>query len=109
MTEVNKYLSLTNHTYNALAVLVSKQSFDRLSDEEQQKVREAAKVAIDRQRAQAIKNEEGTIEKIKETGMEVNEIDDLSIFREQVSEIYDEYRDTIGAEVVDAALAEVQG
>ncbi|MCL1478974.1 MAG: TRAP transporter substrate-binding protein [Marinobacter sp.] len=33
--EVTKYLSLTNHTYNALAVLMSKDVFDRLSENQQ--------------------------------------------------------------------------
>src|SRR5690606_22045972 len=102
MTEVTKYLSLTNHTYTGLALLVSKQSFDRLSEAEQQRVRDAGRAAIERQRAQATKNEEGTIAKIEATGMQVNKVDDLSKFRDRVSGIYDEYRKNIGDDVVDA-------
>ena len=41
--EVTKYLSLTNHTYNALALLISKDVFDGLSEELQDAVGEAAK------------------------------------------------------------------
>lgn len=108
MTEVNKYLSLTHHTYNALALVVSKQSFKRLSDDEQQVVRDAARAAIERQRQTSADNEADILQKIKDTGMEVNEVADLSVFRDRVSGIYDEYRETIGSEVMDAALAEVK-
>lgn len=108
MTEVNKYMSLTNHTYNALALVISKQSFDRLDDDGQQIVRDAARAAIDRQREVAAQNEEEILQQIKDTGMEVNEVADLSVFRDRVSDVYDKYRKTIGDEVMDAALGEVQ-
>ncbi|NYT76079.1 TRAP transporter substrate-binding protein [Alcaligenaceae bacterium] len=108
MTEVNKYLSLTNHTYNALAVVVSKQSFNRLSSDEQQAVRNAARAAITRQRKTTSENEAQILQKIKDTGMQVNEVADLSLFRDRVSTIYDKYRKTIGSEVMDAALAQVK-
>lgn len=108
MTEVNKYLSLSHHSYNALALVVSKQSFKRLSDDEQQAVRDAARAAIERQRKTSAENEADILQKIKDTGMEVNQVADLTAFRDRVSGIYDKYRDTIGPEVVDAALAKVK-
>lgn len=108
MTEVNKYMSLTHHSYNALALVVAKQSFQKLSDEEQQAVRAAARTAIERQRETATQNEAEILEQIKATGMEVNEVANLSEFRDRVSSVYDKYRKTIGSDVLDAALADVQ-
>jgi len=109
MTEVTKYLSKTHHTYNALAVLVSAQAFKRLSDEEKQMVRVAARAAIDRQRETMGKNEAIMTEKIKATGMQINDVADMGAFRERVSEIYEKYRKNIGDDVMDAALAATKG
>lgn len=108
MTEVNKFMSLTNHTYNALTLLVSDQSFKRLSKEEQEAVRTAARAAIDRQRQTTARNEADILNKIKATGMQVNEVADLSAFRNRVSDIYNKYRKNIGDDVMDAALATVK-
>jgi TRAP-type C4-dicarboxylate transport system substrate-binding protein len=108
MTEVNKYMSLTNHTYNALAMVVSGETFKRLSKEDQQAVRDAAAAAIKRQRQATADNEAAILQKIKDTGMQVNAVADLGAFRDRVTTIYDKYRKNIGAEVVDAALAEVK-
>lgn len=108
MTEVTKYMSLTNHTYNALAMVVSGESFKRLSKEEQQAVRDAAAAAIKRQRQATADNEAAILQKIKDAGMQVNAVADLGAFRDRVTPIYDKYRKNIGGEVVDAALAEVK-
>jgi tripartite ATP-independent transporter DctP family solute receptor len=108
MTEVTKYLSLTNHSYNALVMVVSGQSFKRLSKEEQQAVRDAAAAAIKRQRQATADNESAILQKIKDTGMQVNAVADLGAFRDRVTKIYDKYRKNIGGDVVDAALAEVK-
>ncbi|MFC3606789.1 TRAP transporter substrate-binding protein [Stutzerimonas tarimensis] len=99
-----KYLSLTNHTYNALPLLISKQVFSRLSEEQQAAVRTAAEKAIERQRAEVAKNEQQLIEKIKAEGMAVNEVANTQAFREAVRPVYEEYRPRIGADLVDRAM-----
>ena len=48
--EVTKYLSLTNHTYSAIGLLVSKRSFDKLPDDLKKVVREAGTAATATQR-----------------------------------------------------------
>lgn len=63
--EVTDYLSLTSHTYNALALLMSKDVFDGLSEELQDAVRDAAKRAIERQRATVAANEKTSCKKSK--------------------------------------------
>jgi len=108
MTEVNKYMSLTNHTYNALALVTSNQSFKRLSKTDQQLVRNAARDAITRQRITTAQNEAAILQKIKDTGMIVNQVANLSAFRSRVPSIYDDYRKSIGNEVMDAAIIEIK-
>lgn len=105
--EVTKYLSLTSHTYNALALLMAKNVFDGLSEQNQAAVMEASAKAIDRQRKAVAANEENVLEKIRDAGMEVNDIDDVELFRSKVSGVYDEYSDTIGSELLEQALSQV--
>lgn len=102
-----KYLSLTNHTYNALPLLMSKRAFNRMSAEEQAIIQAAARKAIERQRAAVAQNELDLLERIAAEGMQVNEVTDAAAFRETVKPVYDEYRDSIGADVFDRALGQV--
>ena len=39
--------------------------------------------------------------------MSVNEVDDINAFRDKVSNVYDDYREKIGSEIVDTALQQV--
>jgi TRAP-type transport system periplasmic protein len=105
--EVTRYLSLTGHAYNALALLVSQRFMDRLSDEEQEVVRQAAAQAIERQREKNAQNESGTLDTLVERGMEMNEVDDPAAFQDKLVPVYDRYRDAIGADLVDQALSEL--
>lgn len=105
--EVTKFLSLTSHTYNALALLMSKQTFDKLSADNQALVRKAAQRAIQRQRETVEANNDNVLEQIRAAGMKVNEVDSVDAFRSKVADVYDEYRDKIGADIVDAALKQV--
>ena len=105
--EVTSYLSLTSHTYNALALLMSKQTFNKLSEETQALVRQAATRAIERQRETVAANNGEVLEQIKAAGMTVNEVEDINAFRNKVSGVYDEYRSKIGSDIVDSALKQV--
>jgi TRAP-type transport system periplasmic protein len=105
--EVTDYLSLTSHTYNALALLMSKQTFNKLSPETQELVHQAAKRAIDRQRETVASNNGEVLDQIKAAGMTVNEVDDVEAFRSKVANVYDEYRSKIGADILDKALEQV--
>ncbi|QNH05930.1 TRAP transporter substrate-binding protein [Pseudomonas sp. B11D7D] len=102
-----KYLSLTSHTYNALALLMSKQALERLSPELQAVVRSAARKAIERQRETVASNEKALIEKIKSEGMQVNDIGSAQPFRDAVAPVYEQYRESIGAELLDRTLKQV--
>lgn len=106
--EVVQYLSLTRHTYSALGMLMSQRTFDALSTEQQDAVRVAAQAAAEAQRAAVAENTNAIIAALEEDGMIINEVTDPSAFRSLVSPVYDEFRDSIGSDLLDAALAAVQ-
>ena len=106
--EIVKYLSLTKHTYSAIGVLMSKKTFDKLSPELQEKVREAARMAIQEQRKKNQANTEEIIASIREAGMQVNEISDPATFRQLVKPVYDQFKPKIGEALFDKALKAVE-
>lgn len=106
--EITKYLSLTRHTINTPALVMSGQTFKKLSKEAQENVRTAAKNSVARQREKMAEINAGILEKLKEAGMQVNEVEDPGAFRERVAGIYEQFRDAIGSDVLDAALAVVK-
>ncbi|MCP1675757.1 tripartite ATP-independent transporter DctP family solute receptor [Natronocella acetinitrilica] len=106
--EVTEYLSLTNHSYNALGLLVSAQMWNRLDDDGKETMRQAARQAIERQRETVATNNETILDSIREAGMTVNEVDDPAAFRDRVADVYESYRGAIGSDVLDKALEQVQ-
>lgn len=104
--EVTKHLSLTRHSYNALALLISDRTLGKMDAATQEQVRKAARDAIMRQRATMAESDTEILDKIRDAGMQVNEVPDLTIFRDMESSVYDKYRATIGAQVLEAALGD---
>lgn len=79
--EVQKYLSLTNHGYTPLIVVMNKAKFDALSPELQQAIETAAKEAGQYQRQLNIDNEKEIIAKLRKAGVEVIEQIDQAPFK----------------------------
>ncbi|MFN6951098.1 MAG: TRAP transporter substrate-binding protein [Albidovulum sp.] len=103
--EVTKYLSLTNHIYSMIGLLASKRSFDRLPADLKTAVRDAAKAATAKQRAQSVANAREIVERLKAKGMQVNALPDVAPFRRAVMPMYENFRQQIGADIVRDALA----
>lgn len=106
--EVTDYLSLTNHTYSVANLLMSKRSFERLPEDLQQVVRDAADDAVAEQRVRQQEVEAQTIENLEAKGMEVNQIADVTAFRDAVRPLYEKYREAIGSELMDEVFAIIQ-
>ncbi|MDP9500057.1 TRAP transporter substrate-binding protein [Bisgaard Taxon 45] len=79
--EVQKFLSLTNHGYTPLIVVMNKAKFDGLSPELQSAILEAAKEAGAYQRKLNLDNEKGIIEKMQKAGIQVIEKVDTKPFK----------------------------
>lgn len=106
--EVTKYLSLTSHTYSALVMTMAKRTYGKLTREQQQMFRQAALAASKAQRDNNAKREAAMLDGLKQRGMQVNAVKDISEFRDRVKPVYDQFRDRIGSDVMDAILAEVK-
>lgn len=90
--EVQKYLSLTNHGYTAVGVVINKRKFDKLSADEQKIILECAKEAANFQRDLNAKSENEMIEAMKaESGIQVNDDVQKDLFVEKTKNVRDAY------------------
>jgi tripartite ATP-independent transporter DctP family solute receptor len=106
--EVTKYLSLTNHTYSMIALLISKKTLDKMPADLQKIVREAGKTALGAQRIAAGANAKDLVSALEKKGMKVNAVADNSAFRNSVKPMYDKFKPSIGADLMNEVLAAVK-
>ncbi|MCK9381855.1 MAG: TRAP transporter substrate-binding protein [Sulfuritalea sp.] len=72
--EVQKYLSVTRHTYNSFIVLMSKKFWDKLSPKEKQIIQESAIEARNYERQVSRTDSGKALAELKARGMQVNEL-----------------------------------
>ena len=106
--EVQKYLSLTQHAYSALALVMNDARFNALTAEEQKVIAEVAAEAIAMQRKAVQEKETGMIEELKAAGMEVNTDVDAAAFQTAVKPVWDSFIAENGDAVVNAIMAAQQ-
>jgi TRAP-type transport system periplasmic protein len=105
--EVTRFAGLTNHVYNAGALMASKAKFDRLEAMHRDAIREAAAEIQPIWRATvAQKTEEGRAF-CAEKGMQIDDTN-FAAFRAAMAPVYDAFRDKIGADLVSQVLKAVQ-
>lgn len=108
MFEVTKFLSLTNHTYSMIALLISKKALDKLTPDQRKAVIEAGKSATIVQRIEAAKNEKVLLAGLAQKGMTINQVTDLVPFRNAVQPIYVKTRAAVGDTMMNQALDAVK-
>jgi tripartite ATP-independent transporter DctP family solute receptor len=106
--EVTKYLSLTSHTYSAIPLLMAKRTFDRLPEDLKKAVLESAAAATKAQREASGAAAKDTLVKLEKAGMKINRIPDFKPFRASVQSVYEQFKPSIGADLLQEALAAVQ-
>ncbi len=102
--EVTKYLSMTEH-FNTPNLMAMSEDFLRSLPENLQKIVldsavEASAYATQLDTDDLVR----AVEELKGYGMEVNDVPDKTGFIEKVRPLYDEYRDEIGGDIIDAFL-----
>lgn len=103
--EVQKYLSLTQHAYSALALVMNDAKFNALNADERKVVAEVAAEAVAMQRKLAQEKEAGMIEALKAEGMEVNTDVDAAAFQAAIKPVWDSFIAANGDAVVNAIVA----
>ncbi|QCJ44646.1 DctP family TRAP transporter solute-binding subunit [Bacillus sp. S3] len=99
--EVQKYLTLTHHNYDAAVFIMSKTTFDTLPKDLQKVITEASEEAIQFERKSALEDESKLLEDLKKTDIQIEENPDLDSFREAVKPVYKEFEDSIGKDLLD--------
>jgi TRAP-type transport system periplasmic protein len=88
--EVQKYLALTNHQFQMTPFLMSKRSWDRLSDADKKAVREAASEATALQRKLSREADDKLLADLKAKGVQVTTVD-TAAFAKATSSVDDKW------------------
>ena len=89
MWEANqKYLSLTRHTWEAVNLTFCNSFWEGLSDDQRSFIEEAAAAARDQMRSEVQSSEKDYIQKLKDAGVTVTEVD-LAVFKEAMAPAWD--------------------
>jgi len=108
--EVQKYLSVTNHTYSTNIILISKKFWDGLSPDEQKILQDAAIEARDYQRKVSREDDVKTAAELKARGMLINEVpaEAVAQMRQQLKPVTDRYTKEIGEALMKQVNAEIE-
>jgi tripartite ATP-independent transporter DctP family solute receptor len=106
--EVTKFMSLTNHTYSVIELLMSKRAFDKLPNDLKPVVVKAAAEATKQQRVASLKASQEVIATLESKGMKVNKVADITPFRESVKVVYEQFKPSVGPDVMEEVLAAVK-
>ncbi len=108
--EVQKYLSITRHSYGAFIPLVSKAFWDKLTPEQQQILKDSAVEARTYQRQVARAQAQSAKETMAKHGMEINEVSDAEHdrMRERVQPVWKMFIPSVGQDLFDQVQAELK-
>ncbi|WP_421927581.1 TRAP transporter substrate-binding protein [Neoaquamicrobium sediminum] len=107
LSEVQKYLTLSGHVYSPAMLLVSKQLWDGMSEEDQEIFRNAASEAVTAMRGFVDDVETSGVAQLKEAGMDVGELsaEQKAMFQNALGGAYEQYYGTYGKELIDRIIA----
>ncbi|MEK4029094.1 DctP family TRAP transporter solute-binding subunit [Pseudobacillus sp. FSL P4-0506] len=98
--EVQKYLTLTAHNYDAAIFLMSKTTFDTLPSDLQKVIKKSAKEAIQYERKLAVQEEKKLLERLRESDIQIEEAPDLASFKRTAEPVYKEFEESIGKDLI---------
>jgi TRAP-type transport system periplasmic protein len=100
--EVQKYISLTDHAFTPLVLLISPSAYEALKDEDKKIISEAAKSAMARNRKEVEAVAKSGLDTLRSQGMTVVTDVDKEAFRAQLGQLYEKYSTTFGASTLKA-------
>jgi tripartite ATP-independent transporter DctP family solute receptor len=109
LNEVQKYLSLTRHSYGAFIPLVSKKFWDKLSEAERKILRDAAFEARAFQRSMAREQARSAQTQMAAKGLIVNDIapSERARMRERVKSVWEMFARDVGEEIYNDVMAQL--
>jgi tripartite ATP-independent transporter DctP family solute receptor len=105
--EVQKYLTMSYHFYSPFLFYASKVNMDKLSPENQQAIREAAKEALAFQIKLGREDQVKSLAIMEKAGVQVNRLNEAELkqWKEKVQPIYGMYKDKMGVEIYEKIMA----
>ncbi|WP_181347833.1 TRAP transporter substrate-binding protein [Thalassobacillus sp. CUG 92003] len=94
--DVQDYLTITNHVYSPATLFINNDTWEGLSEENQQIIIEAAEAGRDLNRELNKKQDEKLIKSLEEKGMQVSEIDEVKPFQEKTKPVWDMVVEELG-------------
>ena len=94
--QVQKHLSLTGHVYSPLVILMNKATFDKLSTADKQVFLDAAKVAVEVNRARVDKDDANGVAELRKKGMSIVENVDKAKFVATMAPVLAEFEKQFG-------------
>lgn len=106
--EVQKYLSLTRHVYTGMPFLMSKKTWDGMSEAERAIIRSSADEAKKEERRLTVQKEKESVETLKKS-MQVNEVsvEQIARLRQKVQPVTDKFSKEAGEDVFKQVSAEL--
>ncbi|MFC5586257.1 TRAP transporter substrate-binding protein [Nitratireductor kimnyeongensis] len=107
LSEVQKYLTLSGHVYSPAMLLVSRQLWDGMSDEDKKAFEEGAAEAVKAMRAYVDNVETSGVKQLKEEGMDVGELtaEQKAAFQQAVQPAYEKYYEQYDKALIDQIIA----
>ena len=104
--EVQRFISLTGHSYAVVPFVMSARFFNGLPREYQDIFMEGARLFIARQRQLTRESDAGFIESMIQRGIQINELsaEQIDMFAERAAPVYEKYVDIVGRELLELAL-----
>ncbi|HUH40893.1 MAG TPA: TRAP transporter substrate-binding protein [Castellaniella sp.] len=108
--EVQKYLSITRHSYGAFIPLVSKTFWDKLDADQQKILKDSAVEARSYQREVARTQGESAKQAMAKHGMEINEVSEAEHerMREAVQPVWQMFIPSVGQDLFDQVQAQLK-
>ncbi len=105
--EVQKYYSLTGHIQSTTCILVSKKWYDSLPADLQKVFSEGAKRFQKDFTDRYFAYDKQALEVMKKSGVKINTLSDaqLKLFKDKCAPIYKDFRNVVGSDLMDIALA----
>jgi len=109
MQEVQKYISLTNHVYTPMALVVSKKFWDGISDTDKSAIQKAAEEAKILQAQLLDEGDKDVIKKFGEAGVKVDSVPPAELVRiqDKVKPVVAKFAPQIGEDFIKGFYAEI--
>ena len=98
--EVQKYMVLDGHIYAVMGLMMNGNVWEKLTEEDQKIVMQAAKDAGVVEKTAIRDSEASQVAELKEKGMIINENPDKEAWRAATASVYDQFSDTYGADLI---------